>query len=213
MGNVTHEQMRLYAITDSRWCTDESLEEKVSKALEAGATFLQLRDKNASHEERVSMARRLKAIALRYNIPVVVNDDVLAAVEADADGVHIGQSDMEYSKARQLLGPEKIIGMTTKTVEQAIKAQTLGADYVGAGAVFTTDTKTDTRTMSKEMLTSITEAVDIPVVAIGGINYDNMDYVKDCGVAGVAVVSAIFAASDVSQAAGQLRKKADELFA
>ncbi len=209
MNQVTPQDMRLYAITDRRWCKGEQLVERVEQTLKAGATFLQLRDKEVTHEERVNMAKRLKTVALKYNVPLVVNDDVLAAVEADVDGVHIGQSDMDYEEARKLLGPNKIIGMTTKTVEQALKAQELGADYVGAGAVFGTSTKTDTVPMSKETLIAITEAISIPVVAIGGITYDNVEQLKGTGVSGVAVVSAIFGAVDVSDATEKLREKVD----
>lgn len=211
MNQVTPQDMKLYAITDRRWCKGEQLVERVEQALKAGATFLQLRDKEVTHEERVNMAKRLKTVALKYNVPLVVNDDVLAAVEADVDGVHIGQSDMDYEEARKLLGPNKIIGMTTKTVEQALKAQELGADYVGAGAVFSTSTKTDTMPMSKETLIAITEAVSIPVVAIGGITYDNVEQLEGTGVSGVAVVSAVFGAVDVSDATEKLRGKVDKV--
>ncbi len=212
MSNVTPSNMRLYAITDTRWCKGESLVTKVEQALSGGATFLQLRDKEATTEELVKMALKLKPIARKYNIPFVIDDNVEAAIKSDIDGVHIGQSDMDCKQARKLLGPDKIIGMTAKTVEQAINAQKLGADYLGCGAMFPTTTKVKTVPMSKEMLINIAQAVDIPIVAIGGINSDNADYVKDTGVAGIAVVSAIFGTYDTYKSTCDLRKKADSLF-
>ena len=175
-------------------------------------TFLQLRDKNCTHDELVAQAKAIKPIAARYNVPFVIDDDAYAALEADVDGVHIGQSDMAYSEARKILGPDKIIGMTAKTVEQARLAESLGVDYIGTGAVFGSTTKSDAVYMPKEQLLKVTDSVDIPVVAIGGINYDNMDYLKDTGVCGVAVVSAIFAEGNVGAAASKLRKKAEHLF-
>lgn len=209
---VTNRHMQLYAITDDRWLAGHSLEEQVEAALKGGVTFLQLRDKNASHQELVNMAVKLKAIASRYNVPFVVNDDVEAAKEADADGVHIGQSDMDYEKARAILGSDKIIGMTAKTVEQAKRAEALGADYIGVGAVFHTSTKSDAKDMSRNTLLSITEAVSLPVAAIGGINYDNADKLKHTGVSGIAVVSAIFSKENAYKAALELKQKTDEIF-
>lgn len=209
---VTNKHMQLYAITDNRWLRGHSLEEKVEAALRGGVTFLQLRDKEASHEELVNMAVKLKAIASRYNVLFVVNDDVEAAKKADADGVHIGQSDMDYEKARKLLGPDKIIGMTAKTVEQAKQAEALGADYIGVGAVFHTDTKSDAKDMSRSTLLAVTDAVSLPVAAIGGINYDNADRLKNTGVSGIAVVSAIFSKENAYKAALELKEKTDRIF-
>lgn len=209
--NVNKEQMKLYAITDRQWLNGRDFYEEIENALKGGATFLQLREKNATHEEIVKAASRIKKIASRYNVPFVIDDDVYAVIESGADGVHIGQSDMDYEKARQILGKDRIIGMTAKTVEQAVNAEKLGADYIGSGAVFGTTTKKDAAALSKEQLIKITNAVNIPVVAIGGITRDNMDYLKDTGVDGVAVVSAIFAADDVYEAAKMLRAKVDRL--
>jgi len=209
---VTNRHMQLYAITDNRWLAGRSLEEQAEAALKGGATFLQLRDKNASHAELVNIAVRLKSIASKYNVPFVVNDDVEAAKEADADGVHIGQSDMDYEKARAILGPDKIIGMTAKTIEQAKRAEALGADYIGVGAVFHTSTKSDAKDMSRNTLLSITESVSLPIAAIGGISYDNVSLLKNTGVSGIAVVSAIFSKEDTYKAALNLRKKTDEVF-
>ena len=185
---VSYKDMELYAITDNRWLNGRKLSEVVEDILNNGATFLQLRDKEATHEELVAEAKELKVIAAKYKVPFVVNDDVLAAKEADADGVHIGQSDTAYEEARKILGPDKIIGMTAKTVEQAQMAEKLGADYIGTGAVFHTSTKTDAKDMKLKTLVTVADSVDMPVVAIGGITYDNMDKVKDTGVSGIAVV-------------------------
>lgn len=209
---VTNKHMQLYAITDNRWLYGHSLEEQVEAALKGGATFLQLRDKEANHEQLVNMAVKLKAIASKYNVPFVVNDDVKAAKESGADGVHIGQSDMDYENARAILGPDKIIGMTAKTVEQAKRAEALGADYIGVGAVFHTSTKSDAKDMSRSTLLSITDAVCVPIAAIGGINYDNVHNLKHTGISGIAVVSAIFSKEDTYKAALELKKKTDEIF-
>lgn len=209
---VTKKDLRLYAITDRQWLGDKDFYTVVEDVLKNGATFLQLREKTATHEERVKTAKCLKQIAEKYHVPFVVNDDIYAAKEADADGVHIGQSDMDYTEARKILGPDKMIGMTAKTVEQAKEAERLGADYIGVGAVFHTTTKKDAKDMARETLLAIAKSVSIPIVAIGGINYENMDYLKDTGVAGVSVISAIFAKDDEGAAAAALRKKADTIF-
>ena len=209
---VRYKDMLLYAVTDNRWLGERSLVSQVEDVLKNGATFLQLRHKDATHEELVREAMLIKPVAAKYNVPFVIDDDVLAAKEADVDGVHIGQSDAAYSEARAILGSDKIIGMTAKTVQQAKEAEALGADYIGTGAVFGSTTKSDAVYMPKELLVDIADSVDIPVVAIGGINYDNMDYLKNTGVSGVAVVSAIFASDNPGAATATLRAKAEKLF-
>lgn len=209
---ITDKDMRLYAITDNQWLGTHSLAEQVEAVLANGATFLQLRDKQADHAALTAQAIVLKKIASKYGVPFVVNDDVWAAKEADADGVHIGQNDTDYEQARKILGDNKIIGMTAKTVEQAVRAEQMGADYIGVGAVFHTTTKADAKDMSKETLLAITEQVHIPVVAIGGIGYDNADYLRYTGVSGIAVVSAIFAQPDAGAAAKRLSDKTKTLF-
>lgn len=209
---MDEKQMQLYAITDQRWLNGQTLAQQVEKVLENGATFLQLRDKTATHAERVAQAVLLKQVAAKYQVPFVVNDDVLAAKEAGADGVHIGQGDLDYAQARKILGPDKIIGVTARTVEEAVRAEQLGADYIGVGAVFHTGTKADATGLSRETLLAITDRVDLPVVAVGGIGYDNMDALKDTGVSGVAVVSAIFAQPVVAAATRRLSEKAQTIF-
>lgn len=201
------ESMLLYAVTDRQWLDGKSFEEEIEAVLKLGVTFLQLREKNLSYDELVAEGKVIKKIADKYNVPFVIDDDIYAAKEIDADGVHIGQSDMEYEKARKILGDDKIIGVTAPTPELAIKAQEAGADYIGVGAVFHTTTKKDAKDMKKETLLDITSRVDIPVVAIGGINYDNVDRLSGSGVDGVAVISAIFAQKDVATATERLLRK------
>ena len=203
--------MCLYAVTDSMWLGNRTLPEVVKEALEGGATFLQIREKNLAYPEFVKLATEVKAVTDAYHIPYVVDDDVELAKEIDADGVHIGQSDLALVEARRVLGPDKIIGVSAHSVAEAIEAERNGADYLGVGSVFTTSTKLDAEAVSKATLKEICEAVSIPVVAIGGIQKDNMLQLKGTKVDGIAVVSAIFAAPDIRQAAKELRMTADEL--
>ena len=210
---VKAEDMQLYAVTDTQWLNGRDFLEVIESVLANGATFLQLREKNATHEEIVAKAKAIKPIAKKYGVPFVIDDDIYAAKEADVDGVHIGQNDASYEKAREVLGEGKIIGMTVKTRQQAENAIRLGADYVGMGAVFHTSTKKDAKDMSRETLLELAGMMeDIPVVAIGGISYDNCDYLKDTGVDGIAVVSAIFASDDCALATRKLFVKTRELF-
>ena len=210
---VKAEDMQLYAVTDTQWLNGRDFLEVIESVLANGATFLQLREKNATHEEIVAKAKAIKPIAKKYGVPFVIDDDIYAAKEADVDGVHIGQNDASYEKAREVLGEGRIIGMTVKTRQQAENAIRLGADYVGMGAVFHTSTKKDAKDMSRETLLELAGMMeDIPVVAIGGISYDNCDYLKDTGVDGIAVVSAIFASDDCALATRKLFVKTRELF-
>ena len=210
---VKAEDMQLYAVTDTQWLNGRDFLEVIESVLANGATFLQLREKNATHEEIVAKAKAIKPIAKKYGVPFVIDDDIYAAKEADVDGVHIGQNDASYEKAREVLGEGKIIGMTVKTRQQVENAIRLGADYVGMGAVFHTSTKKDAKDMSRETLLELAGMMeDIPVVAIGGISYDNCDYLKDTGVDGIAVVSAIFASDDCALATRKLFVKTRELF-
>lgn len=205
--------MCLYAVTDSMWLGNRTLPEVVKEALEGGATFLQIREKNLAYPEFVKLATEVKAVTDAYHIPYVVDDDVELAKEIDADGVHIGQSDLALVEARRVLGPDKIIGVSAHSVAEAIEAERNGADYLGVGSVFTTSTKLDAEAVSKATLKEICEAVSIPVVAIGGIQKDNMLQLKGIKVDGVAVVSAIFAAPDIRKATKELRMTADDLVA
>ena len=202
--NVEREKMLVYAVTDRTWLNGQTLEEQVEKAIKGGATFLQLREKKLCYDDFLKQAIELKKITDKYNIPFVINDNVDIAIAVDADGVHVGQKDMEAGKVRQKLGQNKIIGVSVQTVEQAILAQKQGADYLGVGAVFSTSTKLDASEVSFETLQKICNAVSIPVVAIGGISQSNILQLKGSGIDGVAVVSAIFAQKDITQATKEL---------
>lgn len=201
----------LYAITDRQWLNGRTLASQVEEVLKNGATFLQLREKHIGHDELVKEALVIKEIAARYSVPFVIDDDVYAAKEADADGVHIGQSDNNYKMAREILGSDKIIGMTAHNLKEAIAAQNAGADYIGTGAVFTTSTKKDTIPLTMEALKNITDNITIPIVAIGGINHDNILQLKGLGVDGVAVISALFAQENVGEATHTLLNLCKEI--
>lgn len=203
--------MLLYAVTDRAWLGGRRLEDDVEKALRGGATFLQIREKELDDAAFLEQAKAVKAVAGRYGVPFVVNDNVAVAKAVDADGVHVGQSDMEAGDVRAQLGPDKIIGVSVQTVEQAVLAEKRGADYLGVGAVFPTATKQDAAEVSFETLREICGTVSIPVVAIGGIHSENIMELAGSGIAGVAVVSAIFAAADIESAAAELAAKAREV--
>ena len=201
---LNKESMLVYAITDRHWTGTQTLEQQVDDVLKNGATFLQIREKNMPHDELVKEAICIKEIAAKYNVPVVIDDDIYAVMEAGVDGVHIGQNDMDYVEARKLLGDNKIIGMTAPSVTLAKKAEELGADYIGAGAVFNTSTKKDTKPLKLSTLKEICNSVSIPVVAIGGIDHSNVRKLKGTDIDGVAVISALFGASDPGEATREL---------
>lgn len=203
--------MLLYVVTDRTWLQEATLEEVVEKILASGATFLQLREKELSTENFLEEARKLKQLSNRYHIPFVINDNVSIALQCGADGVHIGQSDEDAFEVRRKIGPDKILGVSAQTVEQALKAQAQGADYIGVGAVFPTSTKENAREVTFDTLKQICDAVSIPVVAIGGIHADNLLQLKGSQVDGVAVISAIFAAPDVSDATKELLTLSKEM--
>lgn len=210
--------LKLYAITDRQWLQGARLSEHVKLAIEGGATMIQIRDKDilstdsdAGLKDEYSEALEIKRICHEHKVPLIINDNVQFAIDIDADGVHLGQDDMNPAEARKLLGADKIIGVTAKTVEQAKKAQADGADYLGSGAVFGSTTKLNAKPMTKELLSEITAAVDIPVVAIGGISADNAATLKGTGIAGIAVVGAIFASEDIKAAARELSEICDNM--
>ncbi len=205
------EKLLLYAITDSGCIGERGFFEEAENALRGGVTILQLREKNLSTEELTEKAKKLKAVCRKYNVPLIVNDDVQAAIDSGADGVHVGADDMNVSEIRRLAGDNFIIGATAKTPEQAVNAQNSGADYLGCGAMFTSSTKQNAKPMTIETLKQITSAVTIPVVAIGGLTYENIDIIKGSGVSGAAVVSAVFAEKDVRSAAEKLKQKIGEI--
>lgn len=204
--NCAKEDLLLYAVTDRHWLNGRSLIEVVKESLEGGVTFLQLREKELDDESFLKEAKELKALCREYKVPFVINDNVEIAIKTDADGVHVGQSDMEAGDVRKRLGPDKIIGVSAQTVEQAVLAEKRGADYLGVGAVFPTGSKDDADDVSFDTLKAICEAVSIPVVAIGGISKENAIKLKGSGICGVAVISAIYAAPDIKEAAYELKE-------
>ena len=205
-------QMRLYAVTDRAWAGDtDALLAQVHSAIEGGAGIVQLREKHLSRADFLAEARLFVAVCRRMGAVSIINDSVEIAREVGADGVHLGQGDLACSRARALLGPDKIIGVSAHNVEEAAAAQAAGADYLGAGAAFVTSTKGDAHPIPHAMYRAITDAVDIPVVAIGGITEENMPELRGCGLDGVAVVSSLFAAQDVAAAARRLRALAETL--
>ena len=203
--NCDKKDLLLYAVTDRSWLHGDTLLHQVRLALEGGATFIQLREKTLDNETFLREAIEIQALCREYGVPFVVNDNVDIAMKMNADGVHVGQSDMESGRVRELLGPDKIIGVSAQTVEQALLAQARGADYLGVGAVFPTGSKDDADDVSHDTLRAICEAVDIPVVAIGGISKNNVLQLKGSGICGIAVISAIFAQPDIRKAAEELK--------
>jgi thiamine-phosphate pyrophosphorylase len=193
------------------WLGSESLSDQVEKSIEGGVTFVQLREKNISFEEYVRIGIEIKNVTDKYQIPFVINDSVEVAIACGADGVHVGQEDMEGSEVRKRIGKDRILGISVQTVEQALLAEEKGADYLGVGAVFATSTKVDADEVSYKTLKAICEAVSIPVIAIGGISKQNIIKLKDSGIEGVAVISAIFAQKNICEASKEMRKLFDEL--
>ena len=199
------EAMLLYAVTDKSWLkTGESLLDVCEKVLASGATFLQLREKDFNQADFEKEAEQLGRLCAKHRVPFVINDSVEIALQCNADGVHVGQSDIKGRNIRSMIGPDKILGISAGTVDEAIAAEKAGADYIGVGAVFGTSTKKDARNLTVEKLREIRSAVTIPVVAIGGINAENVVQLSGSGVNGVAVISAIFAAKDPGKATAQL---------
>ncbi|MBQ2898020.1 MAG: thiamine phosphate synthase [Clostridia bacterium] len=196
----------LYAVTDRTWLKNNTLYEQVEEALKGGATFVQLREKELDDETFLKEAFEIKKLCRQYNVPFVINDNVDVAIKANADGVHIGQYDMEAGYVRSIIGKDKILGISAQTVEQAIFAEKMGADYLGVGAVFNTDSKADADDVSHKTLKAICDAVSIPVVAIGGIGISNILELTGSGIHGVAVISAIFSAENIKKTTAELKK-------
>ena len=190
--NCDKKDLLLYAVTDRAWLGDKTLSWQVEESLKGGATMIQLREKHLDHEHFLKEAKEIKELCRKYQVPFLINDDVDLAVEVDADGVHVGQHDMEAGEVRKKIGPNRILGVSAQTVEQALLAQQAGADYLGVGAVFPTGTKDDADAVSIQTLGEICHAVSIPVVAIGGIGQHNVMQLAGSGICGIAVVSAIY---------------------
>lgn len=211
MINCSKKELMLYAVTDRHWLGDETLYDQVKKALDGGATFVQLREKKLDREDFLAEALEIQKLCKKYGVPFVINDEVSIAKDIDADGVHVGQSDMEAMDVRKVLGPDKILGVSAQTVEQAITAEKHGADYLGVGAVFATGSKDDADDVSHETLKAICEAVSIPVIAIGGITKDNVSELVGSGICGVAVISAIFGQNDIKKATEELKVSVEKM--
>lgn len=203
--------LTLYAVTDRTWLNGRSLYDDVKAAIHGGATLIQLREKNLSHDEFKREALEIQELCKNFHVPLIINDDVKLALEINADGVHVGQHDMEAGDVRALIGNDKILGVSAQTDEQALLAESKGANYIGAGAVFHTGSKSDAVDISHEALRKICSVVKIPVVAIGGINANNIHELANSGIAGVAVISAIFAAHDIQSATRELRTLSEEI--
>ena len=201
----------LYGVTDRTWLDGRDLADVVEQSILGGVTMVQLREKDLAHDAFLEEARRIGQICRRHGVPFLIDDDVELAAAVGADGVHVGQHDMEAGMARAKVGPDMLLGVSAQTVEQALRAQAAGADYLGVGAVFPTGTKTDAEAVSYDTLKAICEAVDIPVVAIGGIGAHNVQALAGSGICGIAVVSAIYGQPDIQQAARTLRTKTEEM--
>lgn len=206
-----NKSLLLYAITDRHWLNGKTLYSQVELALKGGATMIQIREKDLDENAFLKEAEQIQSLCAKYCVPFIVNDNVELAVKIGADGVHVGQSDMAAKDVRALIGKDKILGVSAQTVEQALEAQKCGADYLGTGAVFPTGSKDDAQVLGVQTLKEICSAVNIPVVAIGGISKDNILELKKSGIAGVSVISAIFAQSDIVAATAELKSLAEQI--
>lgn len=208
---VMPKDMLMYVITDRKWLGGRNLAEEVEKSIKGGATFIQVREKDISHNEFLKVAREVKQVTDKYNIPLVINDNIEIAVEIGADGVHIGQEDEDINEVRKKLGNNKIIGLSVQTKEQAILGEKMGADYLGVGSMFKTNTKSDAKCIELETLRDIKNAVEIPIVTIGGIDKENILKMKGYGADGISVISAIFSKKDPYLATKELKELAKEI--
>ena len=210
--NITAKQMLLYAVSDRAWSnSDEEFLSQVEQAINSGVTVFQLREKNTDYEHFKDIALKIKPICKAHGVPLIINDNVKLAKEIDADGVHLGQNDLDIKAAREYLGVDKIIGVSAHNVKEAQAAESGGADYLGSGAAFVTSTKTDAGAIDHKVLSDVAHSVRIPVVAIGGITGGNISRLEGLGLDGVAVVSAIFAAKDIPSAVNELKAKAERV--
>ena len=209
--NCDKKDLLLYAVTDRHWLNGRELADVVKESLDGGVTMLQLREKTLEEDKFLEEAKLLQTLCRERKIPFIINDNVDIAVAMDADGVHVGQSDMEALDVRAKVGPYKIVGVSAQTVEQALLAEKHGADYLGVGAVFPTGSKDDADDVSYKTLKAICKAVSIPVVAIGGISQENVSRLAGSGICGVAVISAIYAAKDICAAASKLKRATEEM--
>lgn len=207
---LDRKNLMLYAVTDRHWLKERSLYHAVEDALRGGVTMVQLREKDdmeLGHGAYLREALEIRDLCQRYRVPLLIDDDVDLALECGADGVHVGQSDMEAGKVRDLIGPDRILGVSAGTVEEALTAEKRGADYLGVGSIFPTGSKHDAEAVSIRTLKEICSAVSIPVVAIGGITRENVTELSGSGIAGISVISAIFSKDDIEYAARDLKER------
>lgn len=210
--NIQREDLRLYAVTDRAWAADgDALMDQIEAAVRGGVRVVQLREKGLDRAAFLAEARRFTALCRRLGVAGIINDSVEIALASGADGVHVGQGDLEAGRARELLGPDKIVGVSAHSPEEARRAREAGADYLGCGAAFATGTKADAKPISKETIRAVTAAAGVPVVAIGGVSRENILELKGLGLAGVAVVSGIFGQPDAEAAARELLALARQL--
>lgn len=209
---LTRQTMRLYAVTDRKWTGKATLLEQVEAALSGGTTLVQLREKDMSGDDMLREAIEMRRLCHSYGVPLIINDRLNIALASGADGIHVGQSDISAGDVRKRAGSQLILGVSARTPEQARAAELAGADYLGCGAAFGTSTKADARPISPEQMRAVVDAVSIPVVAIGGVNADNLPQLRGMGLAGAAIVSGIFASDDIKAACMDLRALADEVF-
>lgn len=203
--SISEKKLTLYAVTDRKWLKDgQTLAGQVEQAILGGVTVVQLREKHADMEAFLALAREVKSVTDRYQVPLIINDNLEVALAVDAAGIHVGQEDLAADAVRRKIGDKKVLGVSAQTVEQALAAERAGADYLGVGAVFPTSSKADAVEVDFATLQAICRAVQIPVVAIGGITADNMTNLQDSGIVGVAVISAIFGQPDVKAAVQRL---------
>lgn len=195
----------LYGVTDRKWLDGRKLVDDVEKSLKGGVTILQLREKHLDDEEFLKEALEIKKICEKYKVPFIVNDNVEIAIKSNAHGIHVGQKDMVAKDVRKLIGENKILGVSAQTVEQALLAEKMGADYLGVGAIFSTDSKSDAESVDISTLKEICKRVKIPVVAIGGIGKENVSLLENSGIVGVAVISAIYGENNIEVATTQLK--------
>ena len=208
---LNKKSLLLYAVTDRKWSDNDTFYTHNEESLEGGVTFLQLREKNLDTDSFFKEAIKIKELCKKYNLPFIINDNVEIALKSNADGIHVGQDDMNAKEVRKLIGNDKILGISVQTVEQALLAQEQGANYLGVGSIFTTTSKDDAKNVSINTLKEICNAVNIPVVAIGGIDKDNIKQLSKTGINGIAVISAIYANKNIKEATATLKKLVKEI--
>ena len=208
---LNKKSLLLYAVTDRKWSDNDTFYTHIEESLEGGVTFLQLREKNLDTDSFFKEAIKIKELCKKYNVPFIINDNVEIALKSNADGIHVGQDDMNAKEVRKLIGNDKILGISVQTVEQALLAQEQGANYLGVGSIFTTTSKDDAKNVSINTLKEICNAVNIPVVAIGGIDKDNIKQLSKTGINGIAVISAIYANKNIKEATATFKKLVKEI--